>query len=331
MTPLWPRVLAGLDSHGRVAVVTVAATRGSAPREAGARMIVNPGGGFTGTIGGGTLEWRAIAAAQAALTNSNGAGAEVRRYALGPELGQCCGGSVDLVIEVVGEDRRAEIAELALREAEGRLVTRGVIGREGVARHIVADDSLPAGTATLAGDVISEAFGDDRRPLILFGAGHIGRALVLALAPLPFAVTWVDSRPDAFPAHVPGNVALRQLADPATALTNAADGTFVAIMSHSHQLDLALVHAALSDTRFRYVGLVGSATKRARFETRLAQAGLDQPRIVELVCPIGIAGVRSKLPAAIAAATAAELLIRDEALRAAVAPVHLEDARWRRA
>ena len=331
MTPLWPRVLAGLDSHDRVAMVTVAATRGSAPREAGARMIIHPDGGFAGTIGGGTLEWRAIAAAQAALASPNGLKAELRRYALGPELGQCCGGSVDLVVEVFGAERRAEIAVLAEREVEGRFATTGVIDGDGIKRQIVADKTLPAGTAALAGDVLSEAFGDDRRPLILFGAGHVGRALVMALAPLPFAVTWVDPRPDAFPSYVPGNVTLRQMSHPAAALADVPDGAFVAIMSHSHPLDLALVHAALSDTRFPYVGLIGSATKRVRFEKRLAEAGVAPARIAELVCPIGIGGVRSKLPAVIAAATAAELLIRDEALRAAVAPIHLQYARWRRA
>ena len=68
---------------------------------------------------------------------------------------------------------------------------------------------MTPGSATLDGNVVTEAFGDDRRPLVLFGAGHVGRALVLALAPLPFAVTWVDPRPDAFPAHVPANVTLR--------------------------------------------------------------------------------------------------------------------------
>ena len=120
MTPVWPRVLAGLQQHGRVAIVTVAATRGSVPREAGARLIVHPDGGFTGTIGGGTLEWRAIAVAQAALTNPQAPKAEVRRYALGPELGQCCGGTVDLIVELIAADRQTDVAELAAREAAGR-------------------------------------------------------------------------------------------------------------------------------------------------------------------------------------------------------------------
>ena len=326
MTPVWPRVLAGLDRHGRLAMVTVAATRGSAPREAGARLIVHPDGGFTGTIGGGTLEWKAIAVAQAALTNPRAPRAEVRRYALGPELGQCCGGSVDLVVEVIAADRRAAVAELAEREASGRLVTRGTITADGVDREIVAGAEMPPGRATLDANTITEAFGDDRRPLVVFGAGHVGRALVLALAPLPFAVAWVDPRPDAFPANVPGNVTLHRIAEPAEALAGMPAGTFVAVMSHSHQLDLALVHAALADDRFAYVGLIGSQTKRARFEKRLAEAGIAPARVADLVCPIGVGGIRSKEPAVIAAATVAELLVRDEELRA-TGPLHRQPAR----
>lgn len=330
MTPVWPRVRDALDRHGRLAMVTVAATRGSAPREAGARLIVMPDGSFTGTIGGGTLEWRAIALAQAALAAPDGARAEIRTFALGPQLGQCCGGGVDLVIERIEASERAEIAAWAEAEAAGGFVTHGVVTATGVERRAADGEVLAPGTTVLDGTLLTESFGDDRRALILFGAGHVGRALALALAPLPFAVTWVDPRPDAFPAHVPSNVVLRQLDDPAVALASMPAGTFVLVMTHSHPLDLAIVHAALADARFAYVGLIGSATKRARFTRQLAEAGVPRPRIAELVCPIGVDGIHSKAPAVIAAATVAELLIRDEALRAAL-PVGDTDERRRSA
>src|SRR6185295_10112296 len=103
---VWKGVLNGLDRHGRLSVVTLAATRGSSPREAGARMIVYPDATFSGTIGGGTLEWKAIAMAQAALANPNAAKAETRGFALGPELGQCCGGNVEVVVEIIESSRR---------------------------------------------------------------------------------------------------------------------------------------------------------------------------------------------------------------------------------
>jgi xanthine dehydrogenase accessory factor len=312
---VWSKILEALDRHGKAAMVTVAATKGSAPREAGARLIVHPDGAFTGTIGGGTLEWRAIALAQAALARDNPGPAELRNFILGPDMGQCCGGQVDLLLEVIGEDQRATVAAFAAREGEGAFTTTGRITDQGVDRA-VSDKTLPAGTASFDHGTLREGFGEDRRPVLLFGAGHVGRALALALAPLPFSVTWVDPRPDAFPTYVPANVRLSRLDDPVTAFAEAPAGTFVLVMSHSHQLDLALIHAAFADERFPYIGLIGSKSKRARFESRLAKAGVPRERLAELICPIGVGGIMSKVPAVIAAATAVELLIRDEALHA---------------
>jgi len=312
---VWRRILDAIDHRGGAAMVAVAATRGSAPREAGARMIVNRDSTFSGTIGGGTLEWRAIALAQAAL-NDPGVRPASRRFALGPELGQCCGGQVDLVVEVFGRDDRDAVARFAELEAKRPFATAGRFGERRSLDRTVIDDAMPPGSASLSDGILREGFGDARRALVLFGAGHVGKALVLALAPLPFRVLWFDPRPDAFPAHVPANVELRQLGEPAEALAVAPDGSFVLVMSHSHHLDLALVQAALAG-RFPYVGLIGSRSKRARFEKRLAAGGIARERIDELVCPIGVAGIHSKLPAVIATATAAQLIARDEALRAA--------------
>ena len=327
MTPLWAQVLGSLDRHGRVAMVTIAATRGSSPRDAGARMVINPDGTFTGTIGGGTLEWKAIAIAQATLANPKASKAERRGFALGPELGQCCGGNVELIVEVIEATRREQVAELSRREAAGPVATRGRLSATaGIEREIV-DEPMRPGTATFTSGVLAEGFGDDRRALFLFGAGHVGRALVLALAPLPFKVTWLDPRPDAFPAYVPGNVVPTRFGEPGEALAGAPEGAFVLAMTHSHPLDLAVVGAALAADRFPYVGLIGSKSKRARFTRQLVAAGLSHERIAALVCPIGVEGVDSKAPAVIAAATVAEMLIRDEALRAAVEPAAADSRR----
>jgi xanthine dehydrogenase accessory factor len=323
MTAIWRQVLDGIDRHGRLAMVTIAAKRGSSPRDAGARMIVYPDATFSGTIGGGTLEWKAIALAQGALSNPNASKAETRGFALGPELGQCCGGNVELIVELIEAERRDEIAALAEKEQTGALTTRGrLISDRGVIREPI-EDELPPGAASYAGGVLIEGFGDERRPLFLFGAGHVGRALVLALAPLPFRVTWIDPRSDAFPQLVPANVTTRQDADPAAVLADAPKGTFVIAMTHSHPLDLAVVAAALSDARFPYVGVIGSQTKRARFTRQLIEAGVPRARVADLVCPIGETAIHSKLPAVIAATTVVELLERDEALKAAV---HLDQA-----
>jgi len=356
-----------IASHGRCALVTVAEVRGSAPREPGARMVIAPNGGFRGTIGGGELEWRAIGAAREVLSR-DAASAELDRLTLGPDLGQCCGGSVRLLTEVFDRDRLDEVRALAAREAAGPFTTRGRIAPHGVERLVVdgvasgaldADatgrhvnrpaivDSSIGGEAgrrglpkelgrdgstagrhaglavVLEGDGhIVERFCDPRRPVWLFGAGHVGRALMLALAPLPFEVTWIDEREDAFPAAMPANVRALPSADPAGEVARAPAGALIVVMTHSHARDLAVVHAALAAGRFGYVGLIGSASKRARFTRRLRGAGVAQARIAELVCPIGLPAIASKHPAAIAAGVAVQLLERDEALATSAAPVH---------
>ncbi len=319
---VWSRLKDTLDRHPRAAMVTVVSAKGSTPRDAGARLIVGPDGGFIGTIGGGSLEWRAIALAQAALAENAAPAFQVRSFALGPELGQCCGGRMDLALEIFEAGKAKELDGLVAAELAGHFTTlaRSEGGR--MVRRITTDRDVPAGDAQWHDGTLAEGFGDVSRALLLFGAGHVGRALSLALAPLPFSVTWVDPRPDAFPAHVPANVSLKQIDNPVDAVRDAPDGAFVLVMTHSHSLDLEIVGAALADSRFPYVGLIGSATKRARFEKRLAELGVERSRIDALVCPIGVGGIGSKLPAVIAAATTAELLIRDEALRAREYPAN---------
>ena len=362
----WSVVAEMVASHGRCALVTVAEVRGSAPREPGARMAIAPDGGFRGTIGGGELEWQALGAAREALSR-DAAAATLDRLTLGPDLGQCCGGSVRLLTEVFDRERLDEVRALAAREAAGPFATRGRIRPHGVDR-LVVDGSVPgerhAGGAdrpvgrpvavdapaggdaprerpskarqcagntggehagppvVLQGDgVIVERFLDPRRPVWLFGAGHVGRALMLALAPLPFEVTWIDERADAFPAAMPANVRALRSADPAGEVARAPAGALVVVMTHSHARDLAVVHAALAAGRFGYVGLIGSASKRARFTRRLREAGVTQARIAELVCPIGLPTIASKHPAAIAAGVAVQLLERDQALVESAAPM----------
>ncbi len=329
MSAVWARLETAVRRSGSAAMVTVVTVRGSAPREAGARMIVDAAGGFTGTIGGGTLEWKALAIAQRQLADPATPRFIPRRFALGPELGQCCGGQVELAFERFSAIDLPEIAGLGDRESRGAFVTELAVtelafadaaaGNAAVGHRLVrAAPGDFAATAYENGWLI-ERFGEEPRRLLLFGAGHVGRALVMALAPLPFAVRWVDPRADAFPTHIPQNVEAVALDDPAAALATAPAGAFVLVMTHSHALDLELVRAALAAGRFPYVGVIGSATKRARFTRQLRDHGIAAAAIEAMVCPIGMVGFRSKLPAAIAAGTVAELLVRDEAARMAVA------------
>ena len=318
---VWATLAKALDAHRRCAMVTVAKVEGSAPRDAGARLIVVPGGGFFGTIGGGTLEWRALAEAQAALERG-AVDVRLTRHALGPEFGQCCGGRVTLLLEIVDAAARPSVEAFAAREATGPFVSKGRVAGGRIVRELV--DGAIAGAdqgVTLSADgVLTERFGEKWREVLLFGAGHVGRALVLAFAPLPVNVTWIDARADAFPGAMPANARPIHSEAPAAELARAPAGAFVLVMTHSHALDLEIVHAALAAGRFPYVGLIGSATKRARFGKRLREAGVPEDRIARLVCPIGIPGISAKAPAVIAAATVAEILARDEALRTAQAP-----------
>lgn len=268
----WTRLIDLVETHGAAALVMVEHTFGSAPREVGAWMAVRPDGAFHGTIGGGRLEWEALAIARETLASRSREPRRIDR-ALGPDLGQCCGGRVLLLIEPFGA---ADLPVLRSRAAE--------------------------------------PMADPRKPVLLFGAGHVGRALAMALAPLPFRLRWIDSRADAFPALVPANAEPVTTATPEAEIVAAPAGAFVLVMTHDHALDLAVTAAALRRDDLPFVGLIGSATKRARFGKRLAELGLSEAAHARLVCPIGLPGIAGKEPAVIAASVAAQLLEQAEAM-----------------
>lgn len=316
---VWQTLENLLRDHRRAAMVTVIEVKGSAPREAGARLFVIEDGRYRGTIGGGALEWRAIAEAQRAVARQ-GARATVSSALLGPQLGQCCGGQVKLLTEAFTSSDLVWIADFAERETKASFSTLIDLAGAEPARRIVPCVGHP-GTLQIEANMLRETYGEDRRSVLLFGAGHVGRALVLALAPLPFAVTWIDSRADAFPSAHPVNVTPRFSGDPAGLLDAAAKGSFVVVMTHSHALDFDIVLRALKLAGFGYVGLIGSETKKARFLKRLREVGIGEAGLKALVCPIGISGIGSKHPSVIAASTAAQLLVRDEQLRAGVHPL----------
>ncbi|MCE1234790.1 MAG: xanthine dehydrogenase accessory protein XdhC [Hyphomicrobiales bacterium] len=312
MTGDWALLLAALEEHGRAVRVSVAALEGSAPREVGAAMVVHPDLGFRGTVGGGALEWRALRLAAAAL-GARDAAVSLHDVTLGPELGQCCGGRVTLAIEVFEASDLAAVRAFAAREAERPFAT---LGRNVGARlDRVVLDAPPAAIGLAPDGALIERFGDERRPLLLFGAGHLGRALVLALAPLPFRLDWIDGRVDAFPAAHPANAHPRRFADPVEAVAAAPADAFVLAVTHDHGLDFALLDAALRRDDLGWIGCVGSKSKRARFSSKFRELRHTDAAIRRMVMPIGSGGPRSKTPAAIAAAVAVELLIADEAVR----------------
>ena len=152
---------------------------------------------------------------------------------------------------------------------------------------------------------------DDARPeLFLFGAGHVGRAVIRAVAPLDFAITWIDGRSDAFPPDVAAGIRKWSLAMPELAVEEAAPDAWFLVMTHSHPLDEAICEAVLKRDDFAYLGLIGSGTKAARFRKSLERSGIPKKRLGRLTCPIGLPGLEGKDPATIAASVAADLLMR---------------------
>lgn len=291
---------AAVATHRRVARVVVASAAGSVPREVGASMLVWADG-QSGTIGGGALEWEAAAMARAALAT----GDRLDRVPLGPARGQCCGGAVTLLTEVWDGARLACVADAGwvrpLPGTGGDMPLK-VANRLRRARH----GEAPLVTEQVQGWMI-EPLARPFRHLWVWGAGHVGRALVAVLSPLPgVALTWVDVAPDRFPPDVPPGVTCLALPDPAAAVATAPATAEHLVLTFSHALDLALCHALLCHG-FARAGLIGSATKWARFRSRLAALGHAPQAIHRIDCPIGDPAL-GKHPQAIAIGVAAEFL-----------------------
>lgn len=289
-----------LEHEPALVRVAIAAHQGSSPRENGAAMLVW-GDGQEGTIGGGALEHEATAQARALLP---GGGSKVARVPLGPSLGQCCGGAVVLVYE------RFTAADLASIPHTG-LYARRIEGVAGMPLAITRAEQLARGqglapTLWKAG-WLAEPVAAPTRLLWVWGAGHVGRALVSVLHPLPgFAITWIDTAPERFPRDIPSGVNVHATADPAALVTTAPPSAEHLILTYSHALDLELCHRLL-EHGFSSAGLIGSASKWARFQGRLRALGHRDARISSIRCPIGDPTL-GKHPQAIAVGVAAALL-----------------------
>ena len=257
-----PRSLAQqwLDEGRPAMLVQVIASRGSVPREAGTKMVVSADE-VAGTIGGGQLELQAIAAARTQLSTGQ-SGPVDHHCALGPTLGQCCGGALDLRTE------RLDATALATWPEVPALFT-----------------------------------------LQLYGAGHVGRAIVQLLQTLACRVQWIDEREAEFPAEASAPHIERLCVESVQAeVLDAPPGAFYLVLTHSHALDLAIAEAVLRRGDFGYLGLIGSATKRAKFLRRFEQRGIADEVVARLTCPIGVPGIAGKQPEVIALSVVAQLL-----------------------
>ena len=297
-----------IEARGRVARVVIAGHKGSTPRESGTSMLVFADGS-AGTIGGGRLEFDAVASAREMLAGESGT--RVRRQALGPALGQCCGGTVTLVTEVWDAARyRAEVdgaewpfAGIFARRIEGEEDLPDRLQRRLTA---AAEGSAEVPTQLVDGWLIEQVW-RERTPVYIYGAGHVGAALAQVLAPMPrFEVHVVDPRADLLEA-LPDGV-LRHGGVPHEAMETAPPKAAHFIMTPEHEYDLELCHRLLGQ-RFSYAGLIGSATKWARFRKRLAALGHSPTAIDQIESPIGDPSL-GKHPQAIAVGVAARLLAK---------------------
>ncbi|UVE16410.1 xanthine dehydrogenase accessory protein XdhC [Pseudomonas sp. LS44] len=246
----WISALADLQQRGEPCVlVTIIEERGSTPRNAGSKMVVSAERIYE-TIGGGHLEYKAMAMAREML-ESRSQETRLERFSLGASLGQCCGGATVLLFEPMGQPQ-AQIA--------------------------------------------------------VFGAGHVGRALVPLLASLPCKVRWIDSRENEFPEQLPVGVDKVVNEEVVDEVENMPAGSYFIVMTHNHQLDLELSAAILKRNDFAYYGLIGSRTKRVKFEHRLHERGFAADVVQRMRCPMGIAEVKGKLPMEIAVSIAGEVI-----------------------
>ncbi len=246
----WISALAELQARGEPAIlVTIIEELGSTPRNAGSKMVVSAER-IHDTIGGGHLEYKAMAIAREMLASGT-RHTRLERFNLGASLGQCCGGVNVLLFEPMGEP----VAQIAV-----------------------------------------------------FGAGHVGRALVPLLASLPCRVRWIDSRESEFPTPMPEAVTRILNDEPVEEVANLPVGSYCIVMTHNHQLDLELTAAILKRGDFGYFGLIGSRTKRVKFEHRLRERGFDAALLQRMRCPMGLAEVKGKLPIEIAVSIAAEII-----------------------
>ncbi|MYM39030.1 xanthine dehydrogenase accessory protein XdhC [Duganella qianjiadongensis] len=314
---------------GPAVLVTVAIAEGSVPREAGAHMLVTADA-QADTIGGGHLELCALEVARGMLREAAPV-PQLLRYALGPTLGQCCGGVVYLAYELVDAALAQVLAQLrrhqrsdcwrvsALDGAASTLLLDGEgtvlapAGAQACIRTLLPAFDYARSTQVLRDDAgrrwLADAVLAPRAHLLLFGAGHVGAAIVRLLGELPCTVSWIDEREDMFPSRVPANVRIEATDTPEALVASAPAGASYLVLTHSHALDQRLSEAIVARAEVGWFGLIGSQTKRVQFERRMAARGLPAERIAAMVCPIGLPGIRSKLPAVIATSVCAQLLM----------------------
>lgn len=321
----WIEELSDLTAANEdVVMLTIAGIRGSAPREVGARMIVTTSESM-GTIGGGQLEHQCTRIAVAMLGGDEKT--SVRTFPLGAAMGQCCGGVVDVLFEPMSTGSAEWLRDL--RALHGQRENAALLTHIGSEAKLVISAgrpyehesrSLPDAVALRAQEILSAGDGGERVDdwfidtivgtdfnVAVFGAGHVGTAVVAALSQLDCNIRWIDSRRNIF-RSTPSNVRTIETSQPALEVAAIPPGSLYLVMTHSHAIDFEICDRILRRVDIEYCGLIGSRSKRRRFEKRYRQQGMRQEVFDRLTCPIGVDGISGKKPAEIAVAAAAEVL-----------------------
>ena len=319
-----PALTAAVAAAGHVVRIVVLREAGSVPRGAGTAMLVTADD-MQGTIGGGTLEWEAIKTARAMLAegavgktpptytttgtttgttrailpgNTASSKRRMQVLPLGPALGQCCGGSVTLGWELFDANTLPATLPYLRSFNDSRETPPPALTR--------ADPPAGSPPREMHGWVLETAPAP-ARGLWIWGAGHVGRALVNVMATLPdWQITWADTGADRFPAMIPAGVTAIPATDLPRLAAHAPRDAEHLIVTMSHETDLALCHTLLT-RGFAACGLIGSATKWARFTSRLQTLGHCRTEIAKIACPIGDPTL-GKHPQAIAVGVAGALL-----------------------
>ncbi len=298
-----------------------------------------------GTVGGGNLEYQCIDIARQRMIAEpdNSWRRYTHRFPLGARLGQCCGGLVNVLFEVIEPSDVAWIRELEMHSShnvntvvitpldndlsEKRLLSQNYLSTHEHAKseftrksnlvakqllnqeHSIEQTTTKCSSDELQRKFLAELIVPNDFHIMVFGAGHVGKALVNVLSGLDCTIHWVDNREEQFPEVIPQNTIVQLEEDPEEAVDNAPQNAYFIVMTHCHQLDLRICASILKRNEFSFCGLIGSESKRRKFEKRLQTQGFSIAELNNLTCPIGISGINSKKPGEIAIAISAEILV----------------------
>tara|TARA_B100000768_G_scaffold56035_1_gene54518 strand:- start:1622 stop:2566 length:945 start_codon:yes stop_codon:yes gene_type:complete len=298
-----------IKSHGKIARVLILKTFGSAPRDEGTTMLIWDSGQF-GTIGGGELEYQVTRLAKKIIIDNKGS--RIKKFSLGPDMGQCCGGAVELLIEILDETKVKFIS------VNDGFFARPVFKNEkslNVQALIKSyrNKSVPIKTSFKDGWLF-EPVTKEKEVIWIYGAGHVGTAIANILSKLSqFSVTCIDTSQDRYPDNFPKTVEKLITKNPAQIVQYAPSETHHLILTYSHALDLEICHQLLQHN-FATAGLIGSKTKWARFKKRLNELNYTFEQINRIICPIGEPSF-GKSPYEIAIGVASMLLDKEKNIK----------------